>query len=146
MSRSDERNERINYCCPDLRRGTVTEATGDAAMFYSTPTSQGYKVSGEYSSATPRRVFKNGKVVNLSFHCTGTATAIGAGWTTVGVVNTMYRPKYQIPIVAMVYDGNNGNQATGGYINTGGSVVLWTNAKTTTNNYQVRLNVTYLIS
>lgn len=124
--------------------GTVTEGANDNAISYSTPTSQGYKITGNYSSTTPPRAFKTGKVVNLSFHCTGTATAIGAGWTTIGVVNSLYRPKYQVPIVAMVYDGNNGNQAAGGYINTGGSVVLWTNPKSATNNYQVRLNVTYI--
>ena len=32
------------------------------------------------------------------------------------------------------------------YIGTDGWVVLWTNNKYTTNNYQVRVNTTYLIS
>ena len=68
------------------------------------------------------------------------------GNKTIFTISTGYRPKYKTPVVAMVYDGVNGNDSAGGYIGTDGWVVIWTDNKYTTNNYQVRVNVSYLIS
>lgn len=122
----------------------ITEASGTNAFGYNSSASAGYTITGDYDSNQPRRAWKMGGIANLSFHCKGTATATGGNWTTIGTIPSAYRPKYIMPIVAMIYDGNNGNQAAGGYIHTDGRVVLWTNAKSTNNNYQVRVNATYL--
>lgn len=125
----------------------LTEAVDGNAFVYYSSRSQGYKVTGDYETNVKRRAWKQGNICNLSFHCTGnTDGAYGANWTTIGQVPSGFRPKYKTPIVAMIYDGNNGNQSAGGYIQTDGWLVIWTNAKTNTNNYQVRVNVSYLIS
>lgn len=39
--------------------------------------------------------------------------------------------------------GSGLNEAAGGYIRTDGQLVLWCNAKQASNNYRVRVNVTY---
>lgn len=125
----------------------VTEASDSNAFVYNSNRSSGYYINGDYETNVKRRVWKQGNVCNLSFHCKGDVNdRYSAYWTYIGQVPSGYRPKYKTPIVAMVYDGVNGNDSAGGYIGTDGWVVLWTNDKSTTNNYQVRVNVTYLIS
>ena len=100
----------------------------------------------KYETNTKRRVWKQGNVCNLSFHCKGNVDdTYSSYWTYIGQVPSGYRPKYKTPIVAMLYDGSV-NKASGGYIDTEGWVVIWTDNKSATNNYQVRVNVTYLIS
>lgn len=121
----------------------LTEASGANAFVYSTSASAGYTITGDYETATPRRAWKMGGLASVSFHCQGTAVANGANWTTLGNVPSAYRPKYKTPIVAMIYDGNNGNQAAGGHITVAGNIVIWTNAKSANNNYQVRVNAVY---
>lgn len=123
----------------------ISEATGSAAIGYNSTSSAGYTITGDYDANQPRRAWKMGGLAGITFHSKGTATAASANWTTLGTIPSAYRPKYVTPITAMIYDGNNGNQAAGGYIHTDGKVVLWTNAKSATNNYQVRVNATYLV-
>lgn len=125
----------------------VTEAVNANAFVYNANRSSGYYINGDYETNTKRRVWKQGNTCNLSFHCKGDVNDnYNAYWTYIGQVPSGFRPKYKTPIVAMVYDGVNGNDSAGGYIDTEGWVVLWTNNKYPTNNYQVRVNATYLIS
>ena len=125
----------------------VTEASGNNAFVYNTNRSSGLILTADYETDIKRRVWKQGNVCNLSFHWKGNVNdTYSAYWTYIGQIPSGYRPKYKTPVVAMIYDGVNGNDSAGGYIGTDGWVVLWTNNKQTTNNYQVRVNVSYLIS
>lgn len=116
-----------------------TRATGNNAFTYNANQSQGLTISGDYDSSMPRQISKVGRRVNLSFSCKGTATEVGAGWTSLGTVPTGYRPTKNTSITAQIYNGTL-NEAAGGYIATTGWIAIWTNAKPATSNYQVRVN------
>lgn len=116
-----------------------TRATGNSAFTYNTSASQGYTINGDYDTNCPRQISKVGRRVNLSFCCKGSAVANSANWTSLGTVPKGYRPAKKTSIVAQVYSGTQ-NEAAGGYIDTSGWIVIWTNAKVATNNYQVRVN------
>ena len=123
----------------------LVEASGTNAFGYESSTTQGFTISGDYETATPRRAWTMGGLAGLSFHCKGSAVATGAAWTQIGTIPSSYRPKYKTPVVAMIY--NNGtNEAAGGHITTSGNLILWTNTKIAGNNYQVRVNVVYPVS
>lgn len=125
----------------------LTEAVDANAFVYYSNRSAGLKITQDYETTVKRRTWKQGNICNLSFHCKGDVDgSYNANWTTLGQVPSGFRPKYKTPIVAMIYDGVNGNDSAGGYINTDGWVVLWTNNKFATNNYQVRINATYLLA
>ena len=83
-------------------------------------------------------------MVTLNFCLKGTAVAASSNWTYLGVVASGFRPKRACSITAQVYNGGSGlNEAAGGYIRTDGNLVIWCNPKQASNNYQVRVNVTY---
>lgn len=125
----------------------LTEAVDANAFAYNSSRSAGLKITQDYETTVKRRTWKQGNICNLSFHCKGDVDgSYNANWTTLGQVPSGFRPKYKTPIVAMVYDGVNGNDAAGGYIGTDGYIVIWTNNKLATNNYQVRVNATYLLA
>lgn len=116
-----------------------TRATGSSAFTYNSNQTVGLTISGDYDSATPRQISKVGRRVNLSFCLKGTAVAAGANWTYIGTVPEGYRPVKRTSITAQIYNGN-GNEPAGGYVDPNGWVVIWTNTKSATNNYQVRVN------
>ncbi len=125
----------------------LTEAVDANAFVYNTNRSAGLKINADYETNVKRRTWKQGNICNLSFHCKGDVDgSYNANWTYLGQIPSGFRPKYKTPIVAMVYDGVNGNDSAGGYIDTDGWTVIWTNNKTNTNNYQVRINATYLVA
>lgn len=116
-----------------------TRLTGSDAFTYNPNQSQGLTISGDYDTNTPRQISKVGRRVNLSFCLKGTAAANSANWTSLGTVPSGYRPVKKTAIIAQIYNGN-ANEPAGGYVDTSGWIVVWTNAKTATNNYQVRIN------
>lgn len=125
----------------------LTEAVDANAFVYNSNRSAGFKITQDYETNVKRRAWKTGNICNISFHCKGDVDgSYSANWTYLGQIPSGFRPKYKTPIVAMVYDGVNGNDSAGGYIGTDGWIVIWTDNKLATNNYQVRINVTYLIS
>lgn len=124
----------------------LTEAVDANAFVYNSNRSAGFKITQDYETNVKRRAWKTGNICNISFHCKGDVDgSYSANWTYLGQVPSGFRPKYKTPIVAMVYDGTS-NQSAGGYIGTDGWTVIWTNSKIATNNYQVRINATYLIA
>ena len=123
-----------------------SEGSGNGAFSYNSSTSAGYTISGDYDSSVPRRAWKMGGIANLSFQAKGSATANTANWTTIGTVANAFKPKYITPVVAQIFDQTSGNAAAGGYLHTDGRLVIWTNAKGASNNYQVRVNITYRVS
>lgn len=124
----------------------LTEAVDANAFAYNSNRSAGLKITQDYETNVKRRTWKQGNICNLSFHCKGDVDgSYNANWTYIGQVPSGFRPKYKTPIVAMVYSAN-GNESAGGYIDTDGWVVIWTNNKSATNNYQVRVATTYLLA
>ena len=116
--------------------------TGDEAFVYRTTASAGLTITGDYSGNTPRVLWIQGEMGHFSCTLKGTAVANAANWTYIGRLPVGKRPKYQFSIVGMAYTGN-GNEACGGYVTPSGDVVVWTNAKTATNNYQIRVSFSY---
>lgn len=116
-----------------------TRLTDSNAFTYNTSQSQGLTISGDYDTNCPRQISKVGRRVNLSFCLKGAAAANGANWTSLGTVPEGYRPTKRTAITAQVYNGNE-NEPAGGYVDPNGWIVIWTNAKAATNNYQVRIN------
>ena len=123
----------------------VKRYTGNDAFVYRTSASAGLTISGDYNSSTaPRTLLVQGKMAHLSFTLKGSAVANSANWTYLGAVPEGLRPKYGLTVLAMCYNGTE-NDSCGGYITTDGTVVVWCNPKAATNNYQIRVAVSYLL-
>ena len=123
----------------------VKRYTGDDAFVYRTTASAGLTITGDYNSTNaPRTLLVQGKMAHLSFTLKGTATSNSANWTYLGAVPDGLRPKYSLTLLAMCYNGNE-NDSCGGYITNEGQIVVWCNSKTATNNYQIRVSVSYMI-
>ena len=116
--------------------------SGDSAFTFNTNRSAGLLITAEYDTNVPRRATKVGKMVTLTFQVKGDAQVAGANWTYLGYVGVGYRPIRQTPITVQIYNGTN-NEVGGGTIYANGQIRIWTNAKTATNNYQIRCNCTY---
>ena len=116
--------------------------SGDSAFSFNKNRSAGLLITDEYDTNVPRRATKVGKMVTLTFQVKGDAQANAANWTYLGYVGVGYRPIRQTPITVQIYNGTN-NEVGGGTIYANGQIRIWTNAKTATNNYQIRCNCTY---
>ena len=123
----------------------VTYLSGNDAFIYNSSQSQGLTITGDYNSNTPRTLLVKDKLCHLNFTLKGNAVNNSANWTSLGQVPEGYRPAHQCTVVGMAYNGTS-NEACGGYITTAGMVVVWTNAKVASNNYQIRISVTYDIA
>lgn len=124
----------------NILNGSV--ATGNGAFSYNTSQTAGLTISGDYDTNATRQIIKIGKMCALNLCLKGTAVENDANWTHIGTLASSFKPKRKCSIIAQVYS-TNGNEAAGGYIDTSGQVVIWTNAKHATNNYQIRLNCVY---
>ena len=121
-----------------------SSGTGNGAFAYNSSATAGLTIEGDYSTDYVRQVHRIGNMVTLNFCLKGTAVAASSNWTYLGVVASGFRPKRACSITAQVYNGGSGlNEAAGGYIRTDGNLVIWCNPKQASNNYQVRVNVTY---
>lgn len=113
---------------------------GDSVMTISNISSEGLSNGADYASNVTRRITKVGRMVYFTCHIKWKSTSVGIAWTTVGTIASAFRPNFNRPtIIGMVY--NNGiNEACGGNVATTGVIQVWTNAKTTGDNYQIRLS------
>lgn len=118
---------------------------GNTAFIYNSSSSAGLTISGDYNSNTPRTLLVTGQLCHLNFTLKGSSASYGANWTYLGRVPDVYKPAYQCTVVGMVYNGTY-NDSCGGYMSTDGWVVVWTDPKPSTNNYQIRVAVTYIKS
>ena len=119
---------------------------GDSVMTISNISSQGLFNGADYASNVTRRITKVGRMVYFTCHIKWKSTAVGIAWTTVGTIASAFRPSFNRPtIVGMVY--NNGtNEACGGNVDTSGVIQVLTNAKTTGDNYQIRLSAFWTVA
>ena len=113
---------------------------GNSVMTISNISSEGLSDGADYASNVTRRITKVGRMVYFTCHIKWKSTAVGIAWTTVGTIASAFRPSFNRPtIIGTVY--NNGiNESCGGNVATTGVIQVWTNAKTTGNNYQIRLS------
>ena len=131
----------LDYLRTEINK--VERRSGNTAFIYNSNTSAGLTISGDYDSTNaPRTLLVMGQLCHLNFTLKGSSVTSSANWTYLGQIQSAYRPSHPCTVVGMTYNGTQ-NEACGGYLTTDGWVVIWCNAKPSTNNYQIRISATY---
>ena len=113
------------------------------AFIYNPSTSANLTINGDWSTLNKRKLYIQGDMCTLMFHCTGNTTEGGNNWTNIGTIPEGKRPMEITTVIGMIF--NNGiNESAGGDINNNTGIIrLWTNTKKAGNNYQVRIVANY---